>query len=56
MERTSGDVANLLLQEEKQGNTLVSVSLIVKDGNSGDIKVYNSSGTGGIDEYYDYNV
>ena len=47
-------IADICYKEQDEDSQLISVSIVVKDKNSGDIRVYNSNEYGGISEYYDY--
>ena len=51
MEMTFDALADICYREQDENSQLISVSLVVKDGNSGEIRVYNSNEYGGISEY-----
>lgn len=48
MEMTFDDLADICYKEHDEGSELVSVSVVVKDNNSGEIRIYNSNEYGGI--------
>lgn len=50
MEMTFDNIANICYKEDQESE-LISVSIVVKDRNSGEIRVYNSHEYGGISEY-----
>lgn len=56
MEMTFDDLANICYREQDENSQLISVSLVVKDSNSGEIRVYNSQEYGGISEYNENQV
>jgi hypothetical protein len=56
MEMEFGTLANICFKEQDENSQLISVSIVVKDGNSGEIRVYNSNEYGGISEYTDDDV
>lgn len=51
MTMTLDALADICYREQDENSQLISVSLVVKDGNSGEIRVYNSNEYGGISEY-----
>lgn len=51
MEKTFEAIEDICYKEDNEGSELVSVSLIVRDRNSGEIRVYNSNEYYGISEY-----
>lgn len=53
---TLGQLFDIWKKENDEDNQLISCSIVVRDRNSGDIRVYNSNQYGGVDEYYDYQV
>lgn len=56
MEMNFETVADMCFKESGEGSKLISVSIVVKDGNSGEIRVYNSNEYGGIDTYNENQV
>lgn len=52
---TFNEVADICYREADEDSQLISVSIVVKDANSGDIRVYNSNEYG-VSKYYDYQV
>lgn len=56
MEMTLDDLADICYKEQDENSKLISVSLVVKDGNSGEIRVYNSNEYGGITKYNENQV
>ena len=56
MEITFDAIADICYREQDEHNQLISVSLVVKDGNSGEIRVYNSNEYGGISEYNENQI
>ena len=42
MEMNFETIVDICFKERDEGNKLISVSIVVKDGNSGEIRVYNS--------------
>ena len=50
IEKTFDDIADICYKENQESE-LISVSIIVKDRNSGEIHIYNSNEYGGISEY-----
>ena len=44
-------IADICYKEKDKRSKLISVSIVVKDENSGEIKVYNSNQWGGICDY-----
>lgn len=55
MEKTFEAIEDICYKEADENSELISVSIVVKDGNSGEIRVYNSNEYGGISEYNEYN-
>jgi len=53
---TLDELLNVCYKEHEEDSQLISASIVVRDKNSGDIRVYNSNQYGGVDEYYDYQV
>ena len=49
-------IADICYKEINEESKLISVSIVVKDGNSGEIRVYNSDEYGGIGEYNENQV
>ena len=56
MAMTLDQLFDIWQKENTEGSQLISASIVVKDGNSGEVRVYNSNQYGGVDEYYDYQV
>ncbi len=56
MEMTLDTLADICYKEQDGNSQLISVSIVVKDGNSGEIRVYNSNEYGGISEYNENQV
>lgn len=56
MEMTFDALADICYREQDENSQLISVSLVVKDDNSGEIRVYNSNEYGGISEYNENQV
>jgi ribosomal protein L35AE/L33A len=56
MEMNLDTIADICYKERNEGNKLISVSIVVKDGNSGEIRVYNSNEYGGISEYNENQI
>lgn len=56
MEMSLENVADICYKEIGEGSKLISVSIVVKDDNSGEIRVYNSHEYGGIDTYNENQV
>lgn len=50
MEKTFDDIADICYKESQESE-LISVSIVVKDHNSGEIRIYNSNEYNGISEY-----
>ena len=50
MEKTFDDIADICYKENQESE-LISVSIVVKDCNSGEIRIYNSNEYNGIGEY-----
>lgn len=48
---TFNELADICYQEQDENSQLISASIVVKDGNSGEIRVYNSNEYGGITKY-----
>ena len=49
-------IADICYEESEKGSKLISVSVVVKDSNSGEIRVYNSNEYGGISEYNENQI
>ena len=49
-------IADIYYKERGKGSRLISVSIVVKDENSGEIRVYNSNEYGGISEYNENQI
>lgn len=56
MAMTLDALANICYREQDENSQLISVSLVVKDGNSGEVRVYNSNEYGGISEYNENQI
>ena len=56
MEMTLDALANICYREQDENSQLISVSLVVRDGNSGEIRVYNSNEYGSIGEYNENQI
>ena len=56
MTMTLDALADICYKEQDENSQLISVSLVVKDGNSGEIRVYNSNEYGGISEYNENQI
>lgn len=56
MEMTLDALADICYREQDENSQLISVSIVVKDGNSGEIRVYSSNGYGGISEYNENEI
>ncbi len=56
MEMTLDTLADICYREQDENSKLISVSLVVKDGNSGEIRVYNSNEYGGIGVYNENQI
>ena len=56
MEMELETVVDICYKEIDERSKLISVSIVVKDGNSGEIRVYNSNEYGGIGTYNDNQV
>ncbi len=56
MTMTLSALADICFREEGENSQLISVSIVVKDGNSGEIRVYNSNEYGGISEYNENSI
>lgn len=56
MEITLNDLVNICYKEMDENSKLISVSVVVKDNNSGEIRVYNSNEYGGISEYNENQI
>ena len=52
---TFNEIADICYKEADEDSQLISVS-VVKDKNSGEVRVYNSNQYGGIDEYTENQV
>lgn len=53
---TLNQLFDIWQKESTEGSQLISISIIVKDGNSGEVRIYNSNKYGGIDEYTENDV
>lgn len=49
-------IADICYKERDEGSKLISVSIVVKDENSGEIRVYNSNDYAGISEYNENQI
>ena len=56
MTMTLDTLADICYREQDENSQLISVSIVVKDGNSGEIRVYNSNEYGGISEYNENQI
>jgi len=56
MEKTFDELADICYKEMDEGSELISVYVVIKDSNSGEIGVYNSNGYGGISEYNENQI
>lgn len=56
MEMNLETVVDICYKEIDEGSKLISVSIAVKDKNSGEIRVYNSNEYGGISTYNENQV
>lgn len=56
MEMTLDTLADICYKEQDEGSRLISASIVVKDGNSGEIRVYNSNEYGGIGTYNENQI
>ena len=56
MEITFDALADICYREQDENSKLISLSIVVKDGNSGEIRVYNSNEYGGISEYNENQI
>ena len=56
MEISFDAVADICYREQDENSQLISVSIVVKDGNSGEIRVYNSNEYGSISEYNENQI
>lgn len=45
------DIFDIWREENARNSTLLSASIVVEDGESGEVRVYNSNQYGGIDSY-----
>lgn len=50
------DLVNICYNEMDENSKLISASVVVKDSNSGEIRVYNSNEYGGISEYNENQI
>lgn len=53
---TFDELTDICYKEQDENSQLISVSIVVKDGNSGEIRVYNSNEYGGISEYNENQI
>ena len=51
---TFDELTDICYIEMENNSQLISVSIVVRDSNSGDVRVYNSNQYGGVDKYNDY--
>ena len=51
MDKTFDTLTNICYKEMVENSILLSASIVVKDNNSGEVRVYNSNEYGGISEY-----
>ena len=56
MEMDLETIADICYKESDEGSKLISVSIVVKDGNSSEIRVYNSNEYGGIETYNENQI
>ena len=56
MEMSLETIADICYKERDKGSKLISISIVVKDENSGEIRVYNSNEYGGISEYNENQI
>ena len=56
MEMTFDELADICYKEQDERSKLISVSVVVRDSNSGEIRVYNSNEYGGISEYNENQI
>lgn len=56
MELTFDDLEDICYKEADEGSKLISASIVVKDGNSGEIRIYNSNEYGGIGTYNENQI
>ncbi len=50
------ELANICYKEADENGQLISASIVVKDGNSGEIRVYNTDEYGGISKYNENQI
>lgn len=50
------ELANICYKEADENSQLISASIVVKDGNSGEIRVYNTDEYGGVSEYNENQI
>ena len=53
---TLNEIADICYKEIDEDSQLISMSIVVKDKNSGEVRVYNSNQYGGFDEYTENDV
>ena len=53
---TFDELVDICYKEQDENSQLISVSLVVKDSNSGEIRVYNSNEYGGVSEYNENQI
>lgn len=56
METTFDALIDICDKEMDEDSILLSVSIVVKDNNSGEVRVYNSNEYGGISEYNENQI
>ena len=56
MEMNFDTIADICYKERNEGSKLISVSIVVKDGNSDEIRVYNSNEYAGISDYNENQI
>lgn len=56
MEKTFDALTDICYKEMDEGSILLSASIVVKDNNSGEVRVYNSNEYGGISEYNENQI
>ena len=56
METTFDALIDICDKETDEGSVLLSASIVVKDNNSGEVRVYNSNEHGGISEYNENQI
>ena len=56
MEMDLETIADICYKERNERSKLISVSIVVKDENSSEVRVYNSNEYGGISEYNENQI